>query len=157
MVGSVGAMTVWHRSMRRKYLTPENLGLGSVVVFAATLFALWSHVRDGSAAVVIVQAGMFADASRQLVKVAAQLELDFNSVERVTEYLHVLQEAPAVIEGSRVPAYWPSSSGKLIVEDLVVKYASHLPPILHRLSFTINPSEKIGIVGQKMISIQLFC
>ena len=122
-------------------------GLGSVVVLAATLFALWSGVTDGSTAVVIFQAGRFADATRALIKVAAQLELDFNSVERVTEYLDVPQEAPAVIEKFRAPAYWPSSSGNLIVENLVIQYAPHLPPALYGLSFTVNPSEKIGVVS----------
>ncbi|KAK7063980.1 P-loop containing nucleoside triphosphate hydrolase protein [Favolaschia claudopus] len=122
--------------------------LGSVVVFATTLFALWAGVSNGAAAIVIVQAGIFAEASRQLVKVAAQLELDFNSVERVIEYLDVPQEAPAVIEKSRPPAYWPSSSGELVVENLVVKYAPDLPPVLRNLSFTIRPSEKVGVVGR---------
>lgn len=62
------------------------------------------------------------------------------------EYLDVPQEAPAIIEKNRPPAYWPSSSGELIVENLVVRYASHLPPVLHAISFTVNPSEKIGVV-----------
>ncbi|KAJ7269434.1 P-loop containing nucleoside triphosphate hydrolase protein [Mycena haematopus] len=120
--------------------------LGSLVVFATTLFALWMGVTNGAAAIVIVQAGIFAEASRQLVKVAAQLELDFNSVERVIEYLDIPQEAPAIIEKSRPPAYWPSSSGELVVENLVVKYAPDLPPVLRNLSFTIKPSEKVGVV-----------
>ncbi|KAJ6575411.1 pleiotropic drug resistance ABC transporter [Mycena capillaripes] len=122
--------------------------LGSVVVFATTLFALWMGVTNGAAAIVIVQAGIFAEASRQLVKVAAQLELDFNSVERVIEYLDVPQEAPAIVEKSRPPAYWPSSSGELVVDNLVVRYAPDLPPVLRNLSFTIKPSEKVGVVGR---------
>ncbi|KIM47463.1 hypothetical protein M413DRAFT_22125 [Hebeloma cylindrosporum] len=122
--------------------------LGSLVVFSATVFALWQGVTDGSAAIVIVQAGIFADASRQLVKVAAQLELDFNSVERVVEYLDVPQEAPPVIEENRPPAYWPSSSGELVVEDLVVRYAPTLPAVLHGISFVVKPAEKIGVVGR---------
>ncbi|KAJ7193321.1 pleiotropic drug resistance ABC transporter [Mycena pura] len=122
--------------------------LGSVVVFATTIFALWARVSNGMAALVIVQAGIFAAANRQLVRVAAQLELDFNSVERVIEYLDVPQEAPAIIEQRRPPAYWPSSSGNLVVEDLEVRYAPALPSVLRNLSFTINHSEKIGVVGR---------
>ncbi|KAG5638390.1 hypothetical protein H0H81_000286 [Sphagnurus paluster] len=99
------------------------------------MFALWKGVTNGSTAIVIVQAGIFAEASRQLVKyfalrVAAQLELDFNSVERVVEYLDIPQEAPAIIDNARPPAYWPSSTGELQVENLVVRYAPHLPPVL---------------------------
>ncbi|TFK77428.1 P-loop containing nucleoside triphosphate hydrolase protein [Pluteus cervinus] len=122
--------------------------LGSVVVFFATLFALWMDVGDGATAIVIVQSGVFAEASRQLVKVAAQVELDFNSVERVTEYFEVPQEAPAVIEKNRPPAYWPSDTGRINVDSLCVRYAPHLPPVLHDLSFSINPSEKVGVVGR---------
>jgi ABC-type multidrug transport system fused ATPase/permease subunit len=42
--------------------------LGSVVVFLTTLFALLSGVNEGLAAVVIIQAGVFAEASRMLVR-----------------------------------------------------------------------------------------
>lgn len=68
------------------------------------------------------------------------------SVERIVEYLDVPQEAPAIIEKNRPPAYWPSSSGELLVEDLVVQYAPDLPPVLRNISFTVKPSEKIGVV-----------
>ncbi|KAG5351693.1 hypothetical protein C0989_005206 [Termitomyces sp. Mn162] len=78
----------------------------------------------------------------------AQLELDFNSVERVVEYLDVPQEAPATIEKNRPPAYWPSNSGDLRVENLVVRYAPHLPPVLTEVSLTVKAGERIGVVGR---------
>jgi ABC-type multidrug transport system fused ATPase/permease subunit len=58
----------------------------------------------------------------------------------------VPQEAPAIIEKSRPPAYWPSSDGELVVDDLTVRYAPSLPAVLRNLSFTVKPSEKIGVV-----------
>jgi ABC-type multidrug transport system fused ATPase/permease subunit len=81
-------------------------------------------------------------------RVAAQLELDFNSVERVVEYLDVPQEAPAIIERHRPPAYWPSTSGHVIVENLTIRYAPDLPPALNRVSFEIKSFEKVGVVGR---------
>lgn len=42
--------------------------LGSVIVYLTTLFALWTRVEPGMAALVIVNAGVFAEASRQLVR-----------------------------------------------------------------------------------------
>jgi len=42
--------------------------IGAIVVFLTTLFAVFRGVSDGFTAVVIVQAGIFAEASRQLVK-----------------------------------------------------------------------------------------
>ncbi|KAL7279294.1 hypothetical protein ACG7TL_007135 [Trametes sanguinea] len=122
--------------------------LGSVVVFLTTLFALWTGVSSGYAALVIVQAGVFAEASRQLVRVLAQVELDFNSVERIVEYLDVPQEAPAIVQEKRPPAGWPTSNGELVVQNLVVKYAPHLPAVLKGLSFYVKPTEKIAVVGR---------
>ncbi|KAH8120041.1 P-loop containing nucleoside triphosphate hydrolase protein [Phellopilus nigrolimitatus] len=123
--------------------------LGSVVVFITTLFALWSGASNGFTAIVIVQAGVFAEASRQLVKVAAQLELDFNSVERINEYrTKAPQEARSIINEKRPPAYWPSNSGNLTIENLSVRYAPNLPCVLNGVTFTVAPGEKIGVVGR---------
>ena len=76
--------------------------MGSLVVFASTMYALWQGVGDGTAAIIFEQASIFAKASRQLVRVTAQLEPDFNSVERVVEYLDIPQEAPAIIESQAI-------------------------------------------------------
>ena len=42
--------------------------LGFIVVFLTTLFVLYSGIQDGFAAIAIIQAAIFAEASRQLVK-----------------------------------------------------------------------------------------
>ncbi|KAH8923770.1 P-loop containing nucleoside triphosphate hydrolase protein [Atractiella rhizophila] len=122
--------------------------LGSLVVFMTTLFALWSELDAGRAAVVIVQSGVFADASRQLVKVLAQAELDFNSIERIKEYLDLVQEAPAQRPETRLPAHWPSTSGGIDVENLSVRYSPDLPMVLKGISFSVKPGEKVGVVGR---------
>jgi len=116
------------------------------VVFFATIFALFANVSDGLTAIVIVQSAVFAEASRQLVRVLAQVELDFNSVERIAEYLEVPQEGPLITE-RRPPAYWPSTEGQVHVDNLVVKYSESLPPALDHVSFTVRPREKIGVVS----------
>lgn len=72
------------------------------------------------------------------------------------EYFDVPQEAPAIIEKFRPPAYWPSSSGALVLENVVVKYAPDLPAVLRDLSFTVNPSEKIGVVCDPLFGIVFF-
>lgn len=74
--------------------------------------------------------------------------MDLNSVERVHEYLDLPAEAPAVIEDHRPPAYWPSSTGGISVQKLVLKYSPELEPVLHGVSFDIKPREKIGLVGR---------
>jgi ABC-type multidrug transport system fused ATPase/permease subunit len=59
----------------------------------------------------------------------------------------VPQEKPSVIENKRPPAYWPSNTGRITIEDLVVRYAPSLPPVLKGISAMIEPSEKIGLVN----------
>jgi ABC-type multidrug transport system fused ATPase/permease subunit len=74
-----------------------------------------------------------------------------SSVERIVEYLDLPQEPLAVIESHRPPAYWPSSpnNGALVeVEDLVIKYAPELPPVLHGVSFTLKTRERVGLLGR---------
>jgi ABC-type multidrug transport system fused ATPase/permease subunit len=71
------------------------------------------------------------------------------------EYLELPQEPPVIVESSRPPAYWPSSESDnlVVVEDLVVKYAPELPPVLHNVSFTLRGGERVGLLGRTGASI----
>ena len=58
-----------------------------------------------------------------------------------------------MIESSRPPAYWPSSTSTnqdsmLTVEDLVIKYAPDLPAVLHGVSFSLKAKERVGLLGR---------
>ena len=67
------------------------------------------------------------------------------------EYLDLPQEPPAIIEDSRPPAAWPSSTNTqemVVVDDLVVKYAPELPSVLHGVSFVLKPRERVGLLGR---------
>ena len=72
------------------------------------------------------------------------LELDMNAAERIVEYSNLQTES---LEGADPPAAWPSE-GRLEVNDLVVAYASDLPPVLKGLSFRVERNERIGVVGR---------
>ena len=80
----------------------------------------------------------------------SETELMCSSVERVVEYLELPQEPSVIMESSRPPAYWPSSESDslVIVEDLVIKYAPELPPVLHNISFTLRGRERVGLLGR---------
>ena len=68
------------------------------------------------------------------------------AIERIKDHLELDQEAPARSQ-TPPPARWPSSDGGISIENLVVRYAQHLRPVLRRINFTINPREKIGVVS----------
>ncbi|CDO68600.1 hypothetical protein BN946_scf184996.g31 [Trametes cinnabarina] len=126
---------------------------GAAGVLATTLFALSGYVDAGLAGVCITSAMSFTTSVYWACRFWTALELDLNSVERVVEYLDLPQEPPAIIESNRPPAYWPSSSSPnkdhlLVVEDLVVKYAPELPPVLHGVSFSLKAKERVGLLGR---------
>ncbi|KAJ2613508.1 Transporter of the ATP-binding cassette (ABC) [Coemansia sp. RSA 1365] len=74
-------------------------------------------------------------------------EMNLNSVERVVEYLDVTPEAAVTIPDRIPPAEWPAE-GRINVENLVLRYADSLPPVIHGISFEVRPREKVGIVGR---------
>ncbi|POO04133.1 ATP-binding cassette containing protein [Trema orientale] len=82
-----------------------------------------------------------------VLRLASLAENSLNAVERIGTYIDLPSEAPAIIEDNRPPPGWPSF-GSIRFEDVVLRYRPELPPVLHGLSFTISPSDKVGIVGR---------
>ncbi|RCH99356.1 hypothetical protein CU098_007426, partial [Rhizopus stolonifer] len=89
---------------------------------------------------------MFTDSIFWVVRLYTEVKMGFNSVERVVEFTQIDQEAPPVTE-SRPPAQW-LLHGAIRVKDLVTRYAADLEPVFKGISFSVNPKEKIGIVGR---------
>lgn len=76
--------------------------------------------------------------------------MNLNSVERVSEYLDLPQEPPAIVQSNRPPAYWPSSSSTnlVVVQNLTIRYAPELPAVLHGVDLSFQPKERIGLMGR---------
>ena len=71
------------------------------------------------------------------------------STERVLDYCNLKPEAPlqTVPPSNKPSPSWPDK-GKITMEDVAFQYSSDLPLVLKNLSFSIEPSEKIGVVGR---------
>ncbi|RVW98547.1 ABC transporter C family member 2 [Vitis vinifera] len=65
----------------------------------------------------------------------------------ITSLLTGVLRLASLAEIQSSPPAWPSS-GSIKFEDVVLRYRPELPPVLHGLSFTISPSDKVGIVGR---------
>lgn len=79
---------------------------------------------------------------RHSVEVTNQLM----SVERVLEYSDLEPETKPA-EPQEVSASWPTV-GRIEFKNVVYAYARDMQPVLRGVSFTVKPSEKIGIVGR---------
>jgi ABC-type multidrug transport system fused ATPase/permease subunit len=135
--------------MMNRWLLIRFDSLGALSVFLTTLFALSGAVKPGSAGMAIISAQSFVMACYWVSRFWGQLEMDFNAVERVEEYLHLPQEPPSTTSNAP-PAYWPSTSSGpdfLRVEELEIKYAPDLPSVF-KGSFSIAAGEKIGLIGR---------
>ncbi|KAF9095081.1 hypothetical protein BGX29_009172 [Mortierella sp. GBA35] len=122
--------------------------MGALVNFiAAILILLNGKLSSGWAGISLVSALNFMGLIYWLVRIYTEMEMSLNSVERVQEYLHMPQEPPAIIEGSRPPAGWPYD-GTIEIKDLTMQYAPDLKPALEGITISVRPREKIGIVGR---------
>ncbi|CAG8595915.1 10607_t:CDS:10, partial [Cetraspora pellucida] len=118
------------------------------VSFLAGIFILWNLDRldAGLAGLSLSFAMHFTEQIMWTVRNYTSLEMSLNAVERVSEFSEIPQEAPAIIE-PRPPAYWPHN-GAIMVQNLEVKYAPDLEPVLHHISFNVEGQEKVGLVGR---------
>ncbi|KAK3160590.1 hypothetical protein QOZ80_1BG0061610 [Eleusine coracana subsp. coracana] len=68
------------------------------------------------------------------------------SVERLSQYMHIVSEAPDKIEDNQLPADWPSV-GKIELHDLEIKYNQDASPVLHGITCTFEGGDKIDITA----------
>nr|GMD06436.1 ABC transporter C family member 12-like isoform X1 [Ipomoea batatas] len=129
---TLGGIMVWFTAT---FAVMQNGRAENKVAFASTMGLLLSYSLN----ITTLLGNVFRQASRA--------ENSLNAVERAGTYIDLTSEAPDIIESNRPPPGWPSS-GLIKFEDVVLRYRSELPPVLHGLSFIISSSKKVGIVGR---------
>ncbi|XP_075427000.1 ATP-binding cassette sub-family C member 5 isoform X2 [Ascaphus truei] len=122
-----------------------------VTVFNSMTFALKVtpfSVKSLSEASVSMERFKLTGLFQFTVRLASETEARFTSVERISHYIKTLAlEAPARIKNKAPPADWPQE-GEITFENAEMRYRENLPLVLKKVSFTIKPKEKIGIVGR---------
>merc|ERR1719506_3566520 len=83
-----------------------------------------------------------------MVRQMTELEVNMNSIERLTEYDEKEEEGEANRHLTRqVSKSWPSK-GTVSFHKVFVKYRPDLPHVLRNLSFSVSGGEKIGVCGR---------
>ena len=113
--------------------------------FLLTLLALYTGVSPGLTAFVLISASQFVSSTHALCQQYGRLQMDFVSVERVVELLHLEQEPTGTIAP---PASWPSFGSDIVFDDVTIKYAPHLDPSLSGLSFRIPGGSTTALLGR---------
>jgi ABC-type multidrug transport system fused ATPase/permease subunit len=75
-------------------------------------------------------------------------EMNMNSVERIRDYLQVEPEAARrSLPGHEPPKDWPQH-GAIRVEHLTLRYAPDSPTVIRDVTFNVEPSAKVAVVGR---------
>ena len=119
--------------------------LSACSTFLLFILALATGLSPGLTAFALLSAQRFVQTTHALCKRLGQLQMEFVSVERVVELLHLEQEDPGTVAP---PAWWPSFAGDIVYDHVTLRYAPHLPPALADVSFTIRGSSKTAILGR---------
>ncbi|KAJ5174294.1 uncharacterized protein N7482_000171 [Penicillium canariense] len=119
--------------------------LSAFSTFCLTALALYTNTAPGLVAFVLIAANNFVDSTHALCKQYGQLQMDFVSVERVDELLHIEEETPGTIDP---PAAWPTYGSDIIFENVTIRYAPHLDPSLTDVSLQIPGGSTTALTGR---------
>ncbi|CAM9744809.1 unnamed protein product, partial [Ectocarpus fasciculatus] len=127
--------------------------LGALVVFLATLMAvLAGRSSPGMVGLGLSYALTITRTLSFGVRSSTALENQFNSVERVQEFIGLAQEEEDSHEAEssgRGPATrrpWPSSGIEL--RDVDARHRPDLPPVLNGVTLSVKCGERVGICGR---------
>jgi len=124
----------------------EFLG-GILIVLTAFNCVILRHSLDPSAAGLAMAYSLQITAGLNLlVRISTEMENSFNAVERVQEYSDIVSEAPRESKNPKQAGWF--AQGKVDVENLTICYREGMAPVLKKLSFSINPGEKVGVCGR---------
>lgn len=135
-------------SSANRWLAVRLEMVGNLIIFFAALFAVLSRdtVDPGTVGLSVSYALQITQTLNWLVRMTSEVETNIVAVERIKEYAETKQEAPWQ-NNMVVPKNWPEY-GKVQFKNFDVRYREGLDLVLRNLSFVINGTEKVGIVGR---------
>lgn len=122
---------------------------GYTIVFFAATFAVLSKdwLSPGLAGLAISYSLNISTVVSMFIRCVTDLETNIVSIERIVEYSELQEEARYRGHSGHLDDRWPSR-GEIRFDDYSTRYREGMPPVLHNVSFVIQPGEKVGIVGR---------
>ncbi|XP_048004522.1 ATP-binding cassette sub-family C member 4-like [Leguminivora glycinivorella] len=119
----------------------------ATVIFVFLYIDFGGAIEIGSVGLAVTQSltltMMLQHGARMLVEFLAQL----TSVERVLEYSRIDTETNLFEGQVSTPTLWPSQ-GRIVFQNVNMRYAPEEAPILKNLNITIESGWKVGVVGR---------
>ncbi|CAM4809475.1 unnamed protein product [Rotaria magnacalcarata] len=109
-------------------LTYQNLPISDLSLMLAYSFTLMGSIQ-------------------WIIRLTVDVMIQMTSAERVIEYIDLEPEESSHVRNFQsIPPQWPI--GGIVFDNLSFRYSSTSPWALHNLNISIQPNEKIGIVGR---------
>nr|XP_006822844.1 PREDICTED: ATP-binding cassette sub-family C member 9-like [Saccoglossus kowalevskii] len=113
--------------------------IGAMVILISGLSGLLTSVFVG------LEASLISGHLTYLVRLSSDCEMQMNAVERVEYYTNV---QPEPYQGTyEPPPTWPDK-GTIQLQNISVRYATGLEPVLQDVNITFKCGQKIGICGR---------
>uniref|UniRef100_A0A9J7XB22 ABC-type glutathione-S-conjugate transporter n=1 Tax=Cyprinus carpio carpio TaxID=630221 RepID=A0A9J7XB22_CYPCA len=137
------------RFVATRWLAVNLEFLGNLLVLAAAILSVMgrSTLSPGIVGLAVSHSLQVTGILSWIVRAWTDVENNIVSVERVKEYAETTKEAPWTIEDSPLPSDWPRS-GSIGFQEYGLQYRRGLDWALKEISFSVNESEKVGIVGR---------
>ncbi|XP_053393095.1 multidrug resistance-associated protein 1-like isoform X1 [Mercenaria mercenaria] len=123
--------------------------VGNCILFFAALFAVIARdsLSPGIVGLSITYALNVTQTLNWMVRMTTELETNIVAVERVKEYSETPTEAAWEIAEKRPSESWPDN-GQVKFENYGTRYREGLDLVIKGIDCTVNPGEKVGIVGR---------
>ncbi|KAI5098386.1 multidrug resistance-associated protein 5 isoform X1, partial [Silurus meridionalis] len=135
-------------AMRWLAVRLDVISVALISITALMIVLMHGQIPPAYAGLAISYAVQLTGLFQFTVRLASETEARFTSVERIHHYIESLSlEAPARVKNKAPPSDWPQE-GEVVFDNVEMKYREELPLVLKKLSCTIRPKEKVGIVGR---------
>ncbi|XP_031425167.1 ATP-binding cassette sub-family C member 8-like [Clupea harengus] len=126
--------------------------IGAFVVLIAAVASISQSLNSlltaGQVGLALTYALMVSNYLNWMVRNLADMEVQLGCVKRISSLLQIEPECnQGVMTPAQVPAKWPQY-GEINIENLSVRYANGLKPVLKHVNAHIRPGQKVGICGR---------
>ncbi|KAG9492341.1 hypothetical protein GDO78_000707 [Eleutherodactylus coqui] len=126
----------------------DLISLAIITLTAMCVVFMHGYIHPAYAGLAMSYAVQLTGLFQFTMRLATETEARFTSVERIDYYIENLEsETPLHFPTNSPPKEWPQNGG-ITFENVEMRYRDSLPLVLKKISFTIEPREKIGIVGR---------
>ncbi|XP_070706055.1 multidrug resistance-associated protein 1-like [Pempheris klunzingeri] len=137
------------RFVATRWLAVNLEFLGNLLVLAAAILSVRGRdeLSPGIVGLAVSHSLQVTGILSWIVRSWTDVENNIVSVERVKEYDNTPKEAAWTLEGSLLPASWPTT-GNIHFEEYGLQYRKGLDWALNDISISIKDREKVGVVGR---------